>query len=266
MKFKESINNVQNINNNNGAIPVVMASAKEEADKNDKKASAQVETDLQKLSKQKPFTSADKQPQPASTKVADKLTLDESLFDEAVTAAAVGTAVKIGAKWVIAHLPEIIAVLESLGVAAASIKDIVLHAQQPKETTKDVKEAVNSIDHGLTYKGKYYSDEDRSGGIDKKMKKDLWTIVYDELCPISINIMTTTKFPNVRLRDRYGATGRCYSDGEKITVYAKDKDGLKFAYDVANYYGVKISIPKEEHFKDPDKQVSCTLTIPVEGD
>ena len=53
MKFKESINNVQNINNNNGAIPVVMASAKEEADKNDKKASAQVETDLQKLSKQK---------------------------------------------------------------------------------------------------------------------------------------------------------------------------------------------------------------------
>ena len=209
MKFKESINNVQNINNNNGAIPVVMASAKEEADKNDKKASAQVETDLKKLSKQKPFTSADNQPQPASTKVADKLTLDESLFDEAVTAAAIGTAVKIGTKWVIAHLPEIIAVLESLGVAATTIKDIILHAKQPEETTKDVKEAVNSIDHGLTYKGKYYSDEDRSGGIDKKMKKDLWTMVYDELCPISINIMTTTKFPNVRLRDKYGATGRC---------------------------------------------------------
>ena len=63
------------------------------------------------------------------------------------------------------------------------------------------------------------------------MKKDLWTIVYDELCPVSINIMNKTKFPNARLSDRYGATGRCYSDGEKITVRVdideKEKEKIK---------------------------------------
>lgn len=85
------------------------------------------------------------------------------------------------------------------------------------------------------------------------MKKDLWTIVYDELCPVSINIMNKTKFPNARLSDRYGATGRCYSDGEKITVYAKDEAGLRHAYDVADYYGIECTLPKKEFFKDPDK-------------
>ena len=286
--FKEDIDNIEKVDQINGDMPVVMADAKIDSQKNDKEADKRIETDLKKLANQKAFLGAKNQPVPDEPQMV-KINLDEALFDESkmldesISVAAVlaalkagGIALKAGGKWLLANLDKVVLVLQEIGMSAEAISKLLkeiydlthIDGQKPvSESTITEAAPVAPKEHGLTdKKGNYYSDDDRSKGVDKKMKKDLWTIVYDELCPVSINIMNKTKFPNARLSDRYGATGRCYSDGEKITVYAKDEAGLRHAYDVADYYGIECTLPKKEFFKDPDKQVSCTLTVPVEGD
>ena len=342
--FKEDIDNLDNIDQVNGTMPVVMADAKKDSQKNDAEAESRVETDLKKLANQKAFLGAKKQPVPKEPEMA-KINLDEDLFDS-LNESVASKVIKMG-KFVDEHWDEIIDALQQIGVTANELYKIIYNSQQKNKQTEGLDESVAAVaavkagtvaagkaiakagpyvakhwpqilqaleaagvtveaiydiiqtirhkdtkapidksklytigdaikksklgeaapvapkEHGLKDRqGKYYSDEDRSNGIDKSMKKDLWTIVYDELCPVSINIMNKTKFPNARLSDRYGATGRCYSDGEKITVYAKDEAGLKHAYDVAEYYDLECTLPKKEFFKDPDKQVSCTLVVP----
>lgn len=89
-------------------------------------------------------------------------------------------------------------------------------------------------------KGVNYSSEDRSNGIDKQMAKDLWTQVYDELAPVDTVSLYKTKFPNLKISQRYSNDVGIDNEGN-IVVYGSSRERLNAAKDIADAYDVEVS-------------------------
>ena len=89
-------------------------------------------------------------------------------------------------------------------------------------------------------KGVNYSSEDRSNGIDKQMAKDLWTQVYDELAPVDVISLYKTKFPNLKISQRYSNDVGIDNDSN-IIVYGSTPQRLDAAKDIADAYDVEVS-------------------------
>lgn len=116
------------------------------------------------------------------------------------------------------------------------------------------------------YTNKQYSDEDRSNGLDKRIKKDIWTTVYNELTPIKVDDLNHTKFPNVPFKQRY-IGGR--ADNISITpegficVYGASPDELSFAENVAKAYDIPTAgiVYTGKYINNPKKQYQITLKV-----
>ena len=89
-------------------------------------------------------------------------------------------------------------------------------------------------------KGVNYSSKDRSNGIDKQMAKDLWTQVYDELAPVDTVSLYKTKFPNLKISQRYSNDVGIDNEGN-IVVYGSSRERLNAAKDIADAYDVEVS-------------------------
>lgn len=116
------------------------------------------------------------------------------------------------------------------------------------------------------YTNNQYSDEDRSNGLDKRIKKDIWTTVYNELTPIKVDDLNHTKFPNVPFKQRY-IGGR--ADNISITsegfirVYGASPDELSFAESVAKTYDIPTDgiVSTGKYVNNPKKQYQITLKV-----
>lgn len=116
-----------------------------------------------------------------------------------------------------------------------------------------------------------YSSEDRSNGLDKQINKDIWTQVYDELCPTDSVALYGTKLPELKLSQRYsnnkynpiGITPEGY-----IVVYASTPERLDAAKQIADAYNVDITdvIPTAKVISDSDKNRKFKRIVKVKSD
>lgn len=109
-----------------------------------------------------------------------------------------------------------------------------------------------------------YSNEDRSNGLDKKVSKDLWTQVYDELAPMDTVVIRKTKFPNLRMSQRYTNDVGIDNDSN-IVVYGATPQRLDAAKDIADAYDVEISdvipVSKFTSQNDPNRKFKRIVKI-----
>ena len=134
------------------------------------------------------------------------------------------------------------------------------------EATAEKTRAPRNQEFVSAYTNDRYSDEDRSNGLDKRIKKDVWTAVYNELTPIKVDDLNHTKFPSVSFKQRY-VGGR--ADNISITpegficVYGATPDELSFAERVANRYGISTSgiVSAGKYVNNPKKQYQIILKV-----
>lgn len=116
-------------------------------------------------------------------------------------------------------------------------------------------------------KGVNYSSEDRSNGIDKQMAKDLWTQVYDELAPVDVVSLYKTKFPNLKISQRYSNNVGIDNEGN-IVVYGDSRERLDAAKDIADAYDVEVSnvIPVAKYISQNDPNRKFKRIVKVKSD
>lgn len=103
----------------------------------------------------------------------------------------------------------------------------------------------SSSESAFCINGVYYSNEDRSNGLDKKLKKDPFDMIMNELSPDHpTNFKRITRCPNISYTQRWD----CYSVGvdmdSNIVVWDKNKERLENAKKIASAYGAAYSEPK----------------------
>ena len=116
-------------------------------------------------------------------------------------------------------------------------------------------------------KGVNYSSKDRSNGIDKQMAKDLWTQVYDELAPVDTVSLYKTKFPNLKISQRYSNDVGIDNEGN-IVVYGSSRERLNAAKDIADAYDVEVSnvIPVANYISQNDPNRKFKRIVKVKSD
>lgn len=95
---------------------------------------------------------------------------------------------------------------------------------------------------------------------------DIWTLVYEELCPTNPNFAKKTKFPEISLGDRYGEEKVEINYDGDIVVYGKDEDAFELAKQVCDVYNCEFDGPHESaKYKldqNPDFALYAKIKVP----
>ena len=114
--------------------------------------------------------------------------------------------------------------------------------------------------------GETFTDEDRSGGLDKEINHDLWSTVYDELAPGHPNVWGNTKFKDYVFSDRY-TQDQVFPEDDAISVYVENEDQLEFAKKVADEFDLNYKVKNNGDWyvkNHPDRAVVMKIYIPFD--
>ena len=262
--LKEDLDNLERVENRQTVQGIMMKDAEEQSKKSEDNFK-EVAGNPEDLKKKKPFISGEKQPKPKDVEI-PKPELEESLFENAEESENSNRVHQYSVDIIESsnqsskHMEDkIVKVLEDAGirVAGCMASDTswgmseygLSESKKIKESTKlheagGMKDGVLMSTDGepLTFWDKIYAELDATAGDD-----------YDYL--------KLREVP-AKNKDRYVEIGVTQSGD--IKVFAPEKQMLKHAVNVANYYGLDYIVDTSVGFNDPQKAFYCLVRIPEE--
>ena len=225
-----------------GSMPIVMADAVKESEKNQEK----IDKDNKEKELEYPFLGAKNQPTPEEP-IIEKVSLDESLFEDYAD--------------VRKYSNTLVDMIDNELVDPKILQDLIYWCSEDDiKRFMEVNDLIDTaeeeeVDECITQPLQEYRIKQEPEDL------DLFTIVHDELAPFDSNIMKKTKFPEIAIIDRYNYEDIAVSytdDNDNISVIMNTPEELDFAQKVADAYDIETVGP--EKYGDKFK---LTLIMPI---
>ena len=255
--IKEDLDNLERVENRQTVQGIMMKDAEEQSKKSEDNFK-EVAGNPEDLKKKKPFISGEKQPKPKDVKL-PKPELEESLFEEAEKHTYYVKFKQNGKPYVVEFDAYNIE-----GAEQAFLRSF------PDIKSRNEYEILSKDGGSLTHN---YNESlmNEAGGVKDGvlMSTDgepltFWDKIYAELDATAGDDYDYLKLREVpaKNKDRYVEIGVTQSGD--IKVFAPEKQMLKHAVNVANYYGLDYIVDTSVGFNDPQKAFYCLVRIPEE--
>ena len=281
--IKEDLDNLERVENRQTVQGIMMKDAEEQSKKSEDNFK-EVAGNPEDLKKKKPFISGEKQPKPKDAEV-PKAELEESLFEDYsnnTTQLVINLRDSIDETiyysrelmdqlkangdesnanfiydavfWPLFDDEEIMTVLDELLVEYRDKKESIVTSTKIKPI--DVRKSTKLQEAGGMKDGVLMSTDGEP--------LTFWDKVYAELDATAGDDYDYLKLREVpaKNKDRYVEIGVTQSGD--IKVFAPEKQMLKHAVNVANYYGLDYIVDTSVGFNDPQKAFYCLVRIPEE--
>ena len=281
--IKEDLDNLERVKNRQTVQGIMMKDAEEQSKKSEDNFK-EVAGNPEDLKKKKPFISGEKQPKPKDAEV-PKAELEESLFEDYsnnTTQLVISLRDSIDKTiyysrelmdqlrangdesnanfiydavfWPLFDDEEIMNVLDELLVEYRDKKESIVTSTKTKPI--DVRKSTKLQEAGGMKDGVLMSTDGEP--------LTFWDKIYAELDATAGDDYDYLKLREVpaKNKDRYVEIGVTQSGD--IKVFAPEKQMLKHAVTVANYYGLDYIVDTSVGFNDPQKAFYCLVRIPEE--
>ena len=261
--IKEDLDNLERVNDRQTVQGIMMKDAEEQSKKSEDNFK-EVAGNPEDLKKKKPFISGEKQPKPKDVKT-PKPELEESLFED-IDDMDVNRVFQYSVDIIESsnqsskHMEDkIVKVLEDAGIRVAGCMASDTSwgmSEYGLSECKDVRKSTKLQEAGGMKDGVLMSTDGEP--------LTFWDKVYAELDATAGDDYDYLKLREVpaKNKDRYVEIGVTQSGD--IKVFAPEKQMLKHAVTVANYYGLDYIVDTSSGFNDPQKAFYCLVRIPEE--